>query len=100
MRTILTLAGLLIAATLIASAQARQARTSWGAPDLQGLWNTNTLVPFERDRAFGTRAMMTEEEHAKALADLQERNQRPGRDSREVGGKTAIGTEKDVARAL
>jgi hypothetical protein len=99
MRTILTLAGLLTAATLIASAQARQARTSWGAPDLQGLWNTNTLVPFERDRAFGTRAMMTEEEHAKALGDLQERNQRPGRDSREVGGKTAIGTEKDVARA-
>ena len=43
--------------------------------------------------------MMTEEEHAQALAELQERNKRPGRDSRDVGGKTAIGTEKDVARA-
>src|SRR5439155_25552099 len=42
---------------------------------------------------------MTEAEHAKALADLQARNQRPGRDSREVGGKSAVGTEKDVARA-
>jgi len=74
-------------------------RTPWGAPDLQGIWNTNTLVPFERPREFGTRAVMTGQEHAKALADLQARNQRPGRDSREVGGKPAVGTEKDVARA-
>ena len=74
-------------------------RTPWGTPDLQGVWNTNTLVPFERARDFGTRAFMTDEEHAKALADLQARNQRPGRDSRDVGGKPAVGTEKDVARA-
>ena len=56
-------------------------------PDLQGIWNTNTLLPLERPRQHGTRAMMTEEEHAKALAELQERNKRPGRDSRDVGGK-------------
>ena len=74
-------------------------RTPWGAPDLNGVWNTNTLVPLERPREFGTRAYMTEAEHAKALADLQERNQRPGRDSRTVGGKSGVGTEKDVARA-
>src|SRR5262245_43246270 len=70
-----------------------------GAPDLQGIWNTNTFVPFERAAQFSTRATMTEEEHAKALADLQERNKRPGRDSREVAGKSGVGTEKDVARA-
>src|SRR5437773_5359972 len=58
-----------------------------------------SLVPLERPKEFGTRAYMTEAEHAKALADLQARNQRPGRDSREVGGKSAVGTEKDVARA-
>ena len=74
-------------------------RTPWGAPDLQGIWNTNTLVPFQREAKYGNRALMTEEEHAKALAELQERNQRPGRDSREVGGKSGVGTEKDVARA-
>ncbi|HEY3159965.1 MAG TPA: hypothetical protein VGJ78_13465 [Vicinamibacterales bacterium] len=74
-------------------------RTPWGAPDLGGLWNTNTLVPVERNPQYGMRALMTEEEHAKALADLQQRNQRPGRDSREVGGKSGVGTEKDVARA-
>jgi hypothetical protein len=74
-------------------------RTPWGAPDLQGIWSNNILVPFERSKEFGTRAFMTEDEHAKALAELQKQNQRPGRDSREVGGKSGVGTEKDVARA-
>jgi len=102
---------LVAAATIIAIMQGRigairsdsgtvgQMRTASGAPDLQGIWSTNTFVPFERAAQFGTRATMTEEEHAKALADLQERNKRPGRDSREVAGKPGVGTEKDVARA-
>src|SRR5262249_21588275 len=77
----------------------KPARTAWGAPDLQGIWNTNTFVPLERSPQYGTRAMRTDDEHAKALADLQERNKRPGRDSREVGGQSGLGTEKDVARA-
>ena len=92
--------GTTVAAQQRAAAPASKApRTAWGAPDLQGIWNTNTAVPFERAREYGTRAMMTEAEHAKALAELQARNQRPGRDSREVGGKSGVGTEKDVARA-
>ena len=82
-----------------ARSASRSPRTAWGTPDLQGIWSNNILVPLERPREFGTRAVMTQEEHAKALAELQTRNQRPGRDSREVGGKPAIGTEKDVARA-
>ena len=69
-------------------------RTSWGDPDLQGVWSNNILVPLERPAEFGTRAFLTEEEHAKALAELLKRNERPGRDSREGSG-----TEKDVARA-
>jgi hypothetical protein len=91
----------LMAATILVSAQTqtKAPRTPWGAPDLQGIWNTNTMVPFERNPQYGTRQRMTEEEHAKALAELQQRNQRAGRDSREVGGKPGIGTEKDVARA-
>jgi hypothetical protein len=89
-----------VAAQQRAAAPASKApRTAWGAPDLQGIWNTNTAVPLERAREYGTRAMMTEAEHARALAELQQRNQRPGRDSREVGGKSGVGTEKDVARA-
>jgi len=85
--------------TAPARSASRSPRTAWGTPDLQGIWSNNILVPLERPREFGTRAFMTREEHAKALAELQVRNQRPGRDSREVGGKPAIGTEKDVARA-
>jgi hypothetical protein len=101
---------LVAAATIFALTQGRmrarrgdgsagQMRTAWGAPDLQGIWNTNTFAPLERPTQYGTRATMTEEEHAKALADLQERSKRPGRDSRDVGGKPGVGTEKDVARA-
>ena len=101
---------LVAAATIVALMQGRtralrseggsagQMRTAWDAPDLQGIWNTNTFAPLERPAQYGTRATMTEEEHAKALADLQERSKRPGRDSREVGGKPGVGTEKDVAR--
>jgi hypothetical protein len=69
-------------------------RTPWGDPDLQGIWSNNILVPLERPKEFGTRAFMTEAEHAKALAELLKQNERPGRDSRQD-----TGTEKDVARA-
>jgi hypothetical protein len=69
-------------------------RTSWGDPDLQGVWSNNILVPLERSPEFGTRAFLTDEEHAKALAELLKRNEGPGRDSR-----VDSGTEKDVARA-
>jgi len=97
---VLPIAALVGAVTIAMSAQSSKApRTPWGAPDLQGIWNTNTLLPLERPAKYGTRQTMTEEEHAQELAALQERNKRPGRDSRDVGGKPGVGTEKDVARA-
>jgi hypothetical protein len=74
-------------------------RTPWGAPDLQGIWTNPVVVPFERRKEFGTRQFLTDEEHAKAVQELLERNKRPGRDSRTVQGKDARGTEQDVARA-
>ncbi len=96
----LPVVAIVAALAIVVSAQASKVpRTPWGTPDLQGIWNTNTLVPLERPAKYGTRAMMTEAEHAQELAALQERNQRPGRDSRDIGGKTGVGTEKDVARA-
>ena len=95
------IAGVMLAKNsgLRADASTKQARTAWGTPDLQGIWNTTTFLPLERPAQYGTRATMTEQEHAKALTDLQDRNKRPGRDSREVAGKPGVGTEKDVARA-
>jgi hypothetical protein len=100
MKTALTAAAIVVIALMSVpyargqAPAARALRTPWGTPDLQGIWNNNVLVPLERDRKFGTRELMTKEEHAQALAALLKQNQRPGRDNR-----VDAGTEKDVARA-
>jgi len=39
-------------------------RTSWGDPLIQGLYNNNTDVPFERARELGDQAYFTEAEYA------------------------------------
>ncbi|MGE3706429.1 MAG: hypothetical protein AB7I13_14245 [Vicinamibacterales bacterium] len=97
------LGGVLLAQTRSA-APARNARTApprtpWGTPDLQGIWNNSEVVPFERPKEFGLEEFKNDEQMKEALDELLERNQRPGRDSREVEGQAGRGTEKDVARA-
>ncbi|MEE2777064.1 MAG: hypothetical protein VYE73_09940 [Acidobacteriota bacterium] len=64
--------GALVALCLVATAagaqqQSGSARTPWGAPDIQGMWDFRTLTPFERPDVFGDRAVLTPEE-AKAFA--------------------------------
>ena len=39
-------------------------RTSWGDPDLQGVWDYRTITPMERRPELGDRAFYTEEEVA------------------------------------
>lgn len=53
-------------------------RTPWGDLDLQGEWTTEGEfgVPLERPREFGTRRFLTDEEYAKRLAGVEERNER------------------------
>jgi hypothetical protein len=53
-------------------------RTSWGDPDLQGEWTSEGEfgVPFERPAEFGTRAFLTDEEYAKRMADVRQRDER------------------------
>src|SRR5581483_11262502 len=70
---------------------AKQLRTPWGEPDLQGIWNGETLTPLERPARFANRPVLTPEETAKLEADVAGRQ---GRDQR-----AARGTEKDVAGA-
>ena len=53
------------------------ARTAFGQPDLQGVWDYRTITPLERPAELGTKAFFTEEE-AKAF-EAQE-NQRQNRD--------------------
>ena len=44
-------------------------RTAHGQPDLQGVWTNNTATPFERPKAFGDKATLSDEE----LSVLQQR---------------------------
>jgi len=39
-------------------------RTPWGDPDLQGIWTTETITPFERPAEFAGRDFLTPEEAA------------------------------------
>src|SRR6185503_18627225 len=39
-------------------------RTSWGDPDLQGIWNYATMTPLERPRELADKAVLTAEEAA------------------------------------
>src|SRR5215469_2947595 len=70
---------------------AKQFRTPWGEPDLQGIWNGETLTPLQRPARFANKPVLTPEEAAKMEADVAAR---PGRDAR-----AERGTEKDVAGA-
>ena len=60
------LAALLLPGGLSAETEYEQKRTSWGHPDLQGLWSNETITPFERPEELGDRAFLTEEEVAAA----------------------------------
>jgi hypothetical protein len=73
----------LVGAILPAAAQsgapsAWAARTSWGDPDLQGEWTSEGEfgVPFERPAQYGTRRFLNDEEYAKRLEGVRERDKR------------------------
>jgi hypothetical protein len=55
------------------AAPADAPRTSWGDPDLQGVWDYRSNTPLERPRQYGDRAYLTEEE-VKTLEDRAARN--------------------------
>ncbi len=67
-------------------------RTSWGEPDLQGIWNDGYQTPLQRPKKYAGRELLTEEEVAaldgQRAAIPQRPRVRPGR-----------GSEADVAGA-
>ena len=77
-----TTAGHLAAQTRAVGAQAGAGtwtqRTLWGDPDLQGEWTSEGEygVPLERPAQFGTRQFLTDQEHAKRLDDVRQRDER------------------------
>lgn len=50
------------------AASSAVAKTPWGEPDLQGIWDTRTRAPLERPKEFGTKEFMTEEEARDRMA--------------------------------
>ena len=50
-------------------------RTSWGAPDLQGVWDFSTITPLERPEALANKAVLTAEEAAALEAQARSSQQ-------------------------
>ena len=85
--------GLLELAQVPLAGQDREAlRTTWGDPDLQGIWTTNYDTPLERPARYADREFFTEEERA---AIDSERARLLGQYRR----RSPRGTEQDVGGA-
>jgi hypothetical protein len=70
-------------------------RTSWGHPDLQGVWDFRTLTPMERPEQLGEKEFLTDEEAAEFLQQaLYQRNA-----DRRDGAELEAGIGADVERA-
>ncbi len=65
-------------------------RTPWGHPDLQGIWSTATITPFERLAELSGKEFFTEKE----AAEFEQRTLKATNQDRRDGG-----AEADVARA-
>jgi len=89
----LTVATIVALIPVAAAGQARSATsgdsspplTTWGDPDLQGVWDFRTITPMERPSQFADKAVLTDEE---AAGFQREENRRLNRDliDPEVGG--------------
>ena len=64
----------LVPTAAVGQTDATSPRTSWGAPDLQGVWDFRTITPLERPEDLAGREFLTEEEAA-AYAEGQSRRQ-------------------------
>jgi hypothetical protein len=61
------------------------ARTPWGHPDLQGIWNNSTITPLERPREYAGREFLTPDEVRKLDDAAAERyDQRPADAAQDV----------------
>src|SRR5580765_7975864 len=53
------------------------AKTAWGDPDLQGVWDYKTITPLERPANFGDRQFLTDEEVTRLEANAAKRLNSP-----------------------
>src|SRR5215475_4240138 len=81
-RSVAILAGVIVASAAITlGAQSRTkpyaAKTAWGDPDLQGVWDYKTITPLERPTNFGNRQFLNDEEVARLEANAAKRLDSP-----------------------
>jgi hypothetical protein len=69
-------------------------RTSWGDPDLQGMWpNTELLgVPLQRDPKLGTRALLTDAEYAQRVARTRRADESDSQQFDKLDGPVSTGS--------
>jgi len=79
------------AALVVATGQENGFRTPWGEPDLQGIWNSETVTPLERPARWADKPVLTPEEAAAVEKWVASATGRDDRSQR--------GTERDVAGA-
>jgi hypothetical protein len=60
-------------------------RTSWGDPDLEGVWDYRTITPLERRPELGDRAFYTDEEIAQLEGRAARRMEQPPDENTPVG---------------
>jgi hypothetical protein len=60
----------------VRDAKAKAPRTPWGDPDLQGLWDFASRVPFEQPKELADRPTLTREEALKFAEQLRDRSDR------------------------
>ena len=74
---VIVLAAVVLAFPLMVDAQ-DMPRTTWGDPDLNGVWDFRTLTPFERPEELAEQEFFTQEEaaafEANRLAELAARD--------------------------
>src|SRR5262245_21566436 len=62
------------AAAPVMAQSSRVPKTSWGKPDLTGLWDFRTITPLERPANMANKEFLTQEEAAKLERETIERN--------------------------
>ncbi len=62
-------------------------RTSWGDPDLNGVWDFRTITPLQRPRDLADKEFLTEEEVAQRERQAAERDRAARRGSGSTGGR-------------
>ena len=78
----------------VGQTEATSPRTSWGDPDLQGIWTFRTVTPLERPRELADKPELTEEEAAAYEQQEVRRQNRDLIDSEQGGLNYAPGVRR------